>query len=296
MGFDQKFRAKNKKLAAGTVKTYLSQIKRLARFAGYDSIPATGKWLTKKNVFSEVKRLPVSTRKNLATAAVKAAAVYGRKIAMYENMMRKATGAYEEQRNKREKSTKEKLLWFDYKKLFVAGKRLWADVKQDADKWTFPDFRKAQKAILLLVYGLHTPRLLESLVRPGHKGSNQLLKGKRFRIVLTDYKTAKARGPSKFTLDKKLDEPLTRFLKAGERLLDHAFVFAGAKKQPLSKPGFSKLVTSACRAGGLPGATVQIIRVLKASDPDTKAVMDKAAALQQEFGHGQKQAKQYSKK
>ena len=296
MGFTQDFRKANQKLAASTVNTYLQQLKRIAKLAGREAIPESGAWLSKKPLFDKIKKLPVSTQKNLATAAVKASKIYKVKFAMWERLMRTATGAYEKKRDGRQKSVKEKALWFDYKELYKGGLRLWQALKK-SDDWTFRDFRKAQQAYICLLYGKHTPRLLETLVRPGHKGKNQLRrKGKGFDIILRDYKTAKSRGPSTFKLDSSLAEPTKIFTKTGDRLLNVPNVFVNAKGQALSKASFSKLITASVRAAGLKGVSAQLLRVFKASSAENREIMNKAAAIQAEFGHGQKQQKQYSKK
>ena len=148
-----------------------------------------------------------------------------------------------------------------------------------------------------MLYGKHTPRLLETLRLPGHAGPNQLIKTKKgFKIILRDYKTAKSRGPSEFTLDAALTEPTTRFVKGAARLNKHAFVFTNSRGGPLSKSSFSKLLTSATRKAGLKGVSAQLLRVLKASGPETQAIIEKAKELEQEMGHSSRENKRYSKK
>ena len=76
MTFTERFKKKNSKLAAGSVKTYLSTIRRLAKMAGKDNIPDTGSWLTTKGLLGKVQKLSINARKTLATSAVKASKIY----------------------------------------------------------------------------------------------------------------------------------------------------------------------------------------------------------------------------
>ena len=66
MGFVDRFRKKNTKLAAGSVRTYLSTIKRLGRLAKTKAdYPETGQWLSQKGLLAKVKALPLNARKIL---------------------------------------------------------------------------------------------------------------------------------------------------------------------------------------------------------------------------------------
>ena len=100
MGFVERFRKKNTKLAAASVRTYLSTIKRLGKLAKTKTdYPDSGQWLSQKGLLSKVKALPLSARKILAASAVKAASVYGVKVPAWETLMNSATAAYEKQRD-----------------------------------------------------------------------------------------------------------------------------------------------------------------------------------------------------
>lgn len=296
MTFVERFKKKNNKLAAGSVRTYLANIKRLSKMAkNKTDYPEKGSWLSKKGLVSAVRNLPLNARKILAAAAVKASQVYGAKVPAFVKLMTTASKEFEKKRDSREKTFREKKLWQEYGKVYEAGTHLWKDVKQDPDKWDLKDLRKAQFAYLLLLYGRHTPRQLESLKLPGKEGPNQLKRIKGgFEIILRDYKTAKTRGASKFRLDKSLNAPTNVFVKAASRLNKHPFVFSNAKGEKLSKPSFTKLLTSAMRKGGLKGVSVQLLRVYKSSE--NRAIIEKARALENEMGHGAKESLRYAKK
>jgi len=297
MSFVSKFRKANSKLASGSVTAYLSTIKRLSKLAKNSTdYPENGKWLSKKGLYKAVLQLPLTTRKTLALAAVKASKVYGHVVPTWEKLMRASTRAHEKIRDARQKTTREKALWQDYASVYKAGVKLWAAAStKKADDWSQSDLRKAQQAYLLLLYGKHTPRLLETLKLPGHKGPNQLVKTKGgFKIVLADYKTKKSQGVREFKLDPVLTKPTAEFVKGALRLNQHGFVFTNARGMKLSKSSFSKLLTSATRAGGLKGVSAQLLRVFKSSA--NREVIMKARELENEMGHGSKESARYAKK
>ena len=218
MTFVPKFKKANSKLAKGSVRTYLANIKRLSKLAGNKSdYPETGSWLSKKGLLTAVNKQPLNARKLLAAAAVKASRVYGNKVPAFEKLMFATSKQFDKVRDGRKKTSREKALWSEYGEVYKAGEKLWEGVKKDPDTWKLKDLRQAQVAYLLLLYGQHTPRGLESLKLPGAAGPNQLRKVKGgYEIILRDYKTAKSRGPSKFRLDKKLVDPTNVFVKGDD--------------------------------------------------------------------------------
>ena len=296
MTFVERFKKKNSKLAAGSVRTYLANIKRLAKMAGTKTaFPETGTWLSKKGLLAAVRKLPLNARKIISAAAVKASQVYGHKVPAFIKLMTSASKNFEKKRDARQKTDREKALWQDYGKVFEAGQRLWDAVKKNPKDWSLKDLRQAQFAYLLLLYGKHTPRGLESLKLPGKEGPNQLRRVKGgFEIILRDYKTAKSRGPSKFRLDKQLNVPTRAFVEGALRLNKHGFVFCNAKGEKNSKPSFTKLLTAATRRGGLKGVSVQLLRVYKSTE--NREIIEKAQQLEAEMGHGSKESKRYAKK
>ena len=298
MTFVPKFKKANSKLASGSVHTYLANIKRLSKMArNKTDYPEGGSWLSKKGLLAAVNKLPLNARKILAAAAVKASRIYGTKVPAFEKLMMKSSKQFDKVRDSRTKTDREKKLWEDYSKVYKAGEKLWNSIKKDPESWKLKDLREAQSAYLLLLYGTHTPRGLESLKLPGKEGPNQLRKVKGgYDIILRDYKTAKSRGPSQFRLDPKLVNPTNVFVKGATRLNTHGFVFVNANGGKLSKSSFSKLLTSATRKGGLKGVSVQLLRVFKSSSKENREIIEKAEALQKEMGHGQKESKRYAKK
>ena len=72
MTFVAKFKKDNSKIAASSVKTYLANIKRLAKLAGKISIPDKGSWIMKSTLVAKVRGLHLGQRKLLSLAALKA--------------------------------------------------------------------------------------------------------------------------------------------------------------------------------------------------------------------------------
>ena len=50
------------------------------------------------------------------------------------------------------------------------------------------------------------------------------------------------------------------------------------------------------RKAGLKGVSAQLLRVFKASDPETQKIIEKAKELEDEMGHSSRENKRYSKK
>ena len=90
--FVQRFRKKNSKLADSSVRTYLANIKRLAKMAGTKTtFPETGSWLSKKGLQTKLRALPLNARKILAAAGVKASQTYNVTVPAFVTLMTTAT-------------------------------------------------------------------------------------------------------------------------------------------------------------------------------------------------------------
>ena len=298
MSLRKKLEAVSKGLAKSTITTYVYNIKRLGRLAGLDEVPLNSRWLGSKKLHTAFEKLPLVTKKLLATAAVKAHRAFKTKPGKWETLMRKYTSEYGTQRDKRGRTKREKASWpkTGYSAVFKAGMRLQHNVPDDLV--TFKDLRAAQSAWLLLLYGKHTPRLINSVKRPGGGGPNEIRKkGRGYELVLRKHKTSKSMGQTVIKLDDALTAPTRTLIQGGKRLTKHPFLLSNAKGDPISRSSLSKLLTSASRKGGLrTGISVQLMRVLKSSTPENQKIVEKSLALQKEMGHGQREALRYSKK
>ena len=77
--FEKKLRDKCKNCTEGSIKVYLAAIKRLHKLVSDGDVPLTGAWLNKKVLMTKYEALPLSKRRQLSLAAVKAAQAYGLK-------------------------------------------------------------------------------------------------------------------------------------------------------------------------------------------------------------------------
>ena len=168
MDFVAKFKEKNKHLAPSSTKTYLFNIRRLAKIAGKKSLPKNGRWLLTKKLVGIVKALPLYQSKPLVLAAQKALGTYGLNAKVWKTLMVAKNKEYDTMREQKQKTGREKRLWIDYKKVFPAGKKLWDALPKQP--WNSKQFLLAQKAYLVMLYGKHTPRLLINLLLPGKDG------------------------------------------------------------------------------------------------------------------------------
>jgi len=106
-----KLKTKCSNCTPASVNVYYRNVLRLYRLIEEGDIPAGGAWLLKGDLFSKFKKLPLSQRRTLSVAAVKAGQVYGKVPEKWNTAMYKAQSEYTDQRNKNEKSEKEKMLW-----------------------------------------------------------------------------------------------------------------------------------------------------------------------------------------
>ena len=298
MAFREKLKKSSPNVAESSIKTYLFNIKRLAKLTGRESTPEKGsRWLFGKRLFKAVEEMPLNARKMLSSAAVKAARAYGVKPRKWLDLMNLSSKQYSENRDKRVKSKREEMLWpkDGYKSILGAAKTLEKKLPiKKLEEYNFADLRKLQAVWLLYFYGTHAPRLIET-VRIDGKGPNTLTKGRSgFLLVLKDYKTAKTRGATRIKLDKSISKITSDFLKVVRRLTDHGYLLSNARNAKISKVGLSTLLRRTTAKAGLKGISVQLIRVLKSTA--NRNIIEKARALEQEMGHGSKQSLQYSKK
>ena len=108
MAFETEFRKKNKNIAKSSVRTYLANIRRLAKALKHEGIPEKGMWL--KQAPAYLRKQPLNTRKLLSVAAIKASQVYGIKHDVISNIVKKASDDYEAERSKGKKTVRDKAL------------------------------------------------------------------------------------------------------------------------------------------------------------------------------------------
>lgn len=293
MGFAERFRKANKNIAASSTKVYLSNILRLARLGDLTSIPDHPRWLNKK-ILGKLKKQNLNTKKILATAAVKVFRLFDKEPGEWAKVMYRSTREYNEFREKREKTPREKAAWpkGGYPALWKAA--LLEMRKVNRKPTTLKGLRELQDVWVLAFYASHTPRLIDS-VRIDGSGPNVLKKrGKTgWTLVLGKHKTSKHLGASVIRLDNRLNEITTDFVTA-LRTFKKPFLLVNAKGNEMSNASLSKRLLKITLKAGLAGFSAQIMRVLKSTEH--KKTIDKAEELQQEMGHGQRESRRYAKK
>ena len=110
-GFLAKLKSKCKRCSPASIQVYFRNVKRLHKLISDEDIPATGAWLSKKQLFDKFAKLPLSQRRALSVAGVKAMQSYGKDVEKWTSLMYKAQNEYVEGREKNEKTDVEKKKW-----------------------------------------------------------------------------------------------------------------------------------------------------------------------------------------
>ena len=288
MAFETNFRKKNKQIAASSVRTYLANIRRLARALGHDTIPESSAWLKKAPAWLNKQTLNI--KKILSAAGVKAAQTYGTTHEALSKIVKKAGEEYDAFRKKGKKTKREAALMpkDGYKSVAKAAARLRADLPKTTK--TLRDYMRVQDAWLLSFFAKHTPRLINDVLIG--KGKNKLVqKGKTFTLVLGQHKTSKTMGTSKIKLDKSLYELTNRMIKGRPPVVDHNYLLVAPRGGKMSKSQLSARLRKITGKALGRGFSTQILRVLKATDKS--AEMKKVRQYLAEMGHSLTQEAKY---
>ena len=109
--FKEKLESTCNNCKPASIQVYLRNIKRLFALENEGSLPAKGTWLTKQSLFERYRKLPLSKRRHLSVAGVKASKAYKLNSDKWSIEMYKDSNKYDRSRGKRVKSSKEKALW-----------------------------------------------------------------------------------------------------------------------------------------------------------------------------------------
>ena len=74
--FLAKLKSKCTNCTASSIAVYFAAVKRLHRLISDEEVPATGAWLKKPELMKKYEALPLSKRRHLSLAGVKAAQAY----------------------------------------------------------------------------------------------------------------------------------------------------------------------------------------------------------------------------
>ena len=239
----------------------------------------------------------------MSLAAVKSLQAYGKKDDKWNDRLAKSSEEYDEKRNQRVRSAKEKSKWADkgYDALKTAARQQKTEVKHDlaANPKTLKNLWNIQKWVILVLYSQHALRLDFAdvvLSKPTEEKKNFLHKYPRKGWILTlrDYKTAKFRGEQQLKMSRAASLVLSRFVPIVKTLTEHGKLLTSQTGSALSRNGLSKLLTRLTqKLLGKKGFSASLIRVLKATK--YRAETEKSKSLSEEMGHSQKQQFQYSR-
>ena len=161
-----------------TIKTYKNNMKRLSRLAGFETVPVSGKWLKKKKLLKSFDKLSLSARRVLSVAAVKLSQMYKQdKPIDWTERLAKAAAEYDDEREKRKKTDREKENW--PKDGYDAIGRAATEFKKTVSKYfgkkdpSAFELYKIQKYVILKLYSQHALRLDWADVFLGKKDSEQ---------------------------------------------------------------------------------------------------------------------------
>jgi hypothetical protein len=284
-----------------SIKTYVQNVKALARLAGFKEAPTNAKWLTGK-LLAQIKERPLNQYKRLAIAGVKALGAYGKKDSKWHEAMTEATVKYGRRRDTQKRTERETKNWptDGYKALRKLANTLHAEVehieKQAPARVSSSDMYEYQRYFVVLFYAYHALRGDLGDVRIQQKGQNYIYKsGKTWSVHIGQHKTVKSRGAIDFRLARPVSDALGLFLPMVRANTDHGFLLSTKRgRNKLSRKDMLILLrtTTEDRIGKRLG--VQMIRVLKTTE-HLKSIED-ASELQRELGHGPEMQRRYVSK
>ena len=267
-------------------------------------IPGTGAWLAKDDLMAKFKKLPLTQRRTMSVAAVKAAQVYGKTHEKWISQMYKSQSEYTDQRNKNEKTDKEKKLW--PKGGFSAIKQAATEQKRRirhilSEEPSFPGlFAYGMYIVLRLFSELPFRNTFATLQVSETKEGNYIevpkTKKSPIKFHLRQFKNSKQIGEREFTLGKANSGALRKFLKYREDAgVKHKFLLSTKNGSRMTRANLGKSLHKVTKdlLGKAFGS--RLIRILASTE--AKPEIDKAVAMSEKLLHGRmKQTKQYTRK
>ena len=137
VNFEQQLRRVCSNCKPTSIKTYLANVKALARLAGLDTVPTNKRWLGPK-LLRRIAAMPLQQYKRFSMAAVKALQAYGAKDEKWETAMRDSTEKYSRIRESGRRTQREKKNWpkGGYSALAALAKELHGEVAHLENKKT----------------------------------------------------------------------------------------------------------------------------------------------------------------
>jgi len=312
MRFETRLRRQCTACTESSIKTYVANIKALAKLAGLQEIPGNdASWLD-VDLLQVVKNETLGRYKRFSIAGRKALQAYGSKTAgfsqdvseQWAQAVVESSVEYDKQRNEQKRTTREAANWpkDGYQALQRLARQLYEEEAQYIYESTSPehitpgDLYKIQKHFVILFYAWHALRgdLAEARITP--KGQNYIYKkAGRWHLHIGNHKTVRAHGAIDFALAEPVHEGLDRFLPYVRAATDHGYLLTTMRRGTrLRRHDMLKMIRNCTeeRLGKRLG--VQMIRVLRVTESAEE--VDQAAELRSQMGHSAATQFQYVSK
>ena len=297
--FEKKLIKKCKNCTKGSIVVYLAAIKRLRRLVGDGTIPLTGGWLKSKELMGKYEKLPLSKRRHLSLAAVKAAQAYNLKIEVWNTRMFRDQSEYTAQRNKNERSETEIKKW--PKHGFKAVKKAAREQRKRItyllkEKPSLKNMYAYQIYIFFRLYSEIPFRNTFADLNLKDKTKNFVRVPKKGSIVfeMKQYKNAKQLGETEIKLSRGATTQLRKFLKYREGLVEHDWLFSSKPGGKLTRAALGKLLHRATKELLGKSFGSRLIRVLAATE--SRKQIEAVADLSKKMLHTTSQTRQYTRK
>lgn len=286
---------------ASSQKTYFQSIKALALFAGKQTIPENGSWLT-GTLLKKIKKLPLNRYKRFAIAGVKALKAYGNETnKIWWESMKDATEKYTKMRLTGKRTAREAQRWptGGYAAIKKLAKTLHkhVDYIEDMVPKKISPFQlyQYQKYAVILFYSHHALRgdLADVKIKGKHTpGSSWLTRSKKkWKIHIGHHKTIKSRGPIEFEVHPTVGNVLDIFIPMVKANTSHGYLLSTSKGSKLLRADMLKMISVTTQKHLGKKIGVQILRVLKTTQKLKN--LDSAYELQEEMGHSAGMQRQY---
>ena len=297
MRFETRLRRECSRCTESSIRTYIANIKALARLAGLTEVPdSSASWLDAE-LLDICKNESLGRYKRFAIAGRKAHQAYGnlqtQSAQDWAQAVVESSVEYDRQRNEQKKTAREEAQWPEdgYQALQRLARQLYEEEASFIYETTAPehitpgDLYKIQTHFVILFYAWHALRgdLAEARILP--KGQNYIYKkAGRWHLHIGEHKTVRAHGAIDFALAEPVAEGLDRFLPYVRAATSHGFLLStmrrGTRLQRHDMLRMIRRVTEE-RLGKRLG--VQMIRVLRVTEAAEQ--IDQAAELRAQMGH-----------
>ena len=297
MRFETRLRRECSRCTESSIRTYLANIKALARLAGLTEVPdSSASWLDAE-LLDICKNESLGRYKRFAIAGRKAHQAYGNLQTQaaqdWAQAVVESSVEYDRQRNEQKKTPREKAQWPEdgYQALQRLARQLYEEEASFIYETTAPehitpgDLYKIQTHFVILFYAWHALRgdLAEARILP--KGQNYIYKkAGRWHLHISEHKTVRAHGAIDFALAEPVAEGLDRFLPYVRAATSHGFLLSTMRRGTrLQRHDMLRLIRRVTeeRLGKRLG--VQMIRVLRVTEAAEQ--IDQAAELRAQMGH-----------